>query len=320
MQLSIPALVHLPPLFVFDYDLKMPQTVRANLNFGANLASASAVHFRNSRICHYGIIGGARSSLRRSTFGQLGRCWAPQRSCRLAVQPPRAIQEREKDESSSIQGWRLFWGAVDTTAWLGAVGAAAAFVITQEAMLVAAPLVLPLLALYASKQLQVLDRAAAETAVRREVENALRLAAEASRATTALLASEVTGAAREAPREAVKTFEAKISSMEGSVLSTGAATREAIREMATKQGRAAREVSMALEALRRDLGTDMRGAVAEETAGMARLETRLGVCPCGFAIFVWFRVFLLVLSFGIFVWFFLVFCTLSVQPWLVRLD
>lgn len=55
-------------------------------------------------------------------------------------------------ESGGGGGWAKFWAAVDASAWLGTVGAAAAFVITQEAMLAAAPVVLPLLALYASRQ------------------------------------------------------------------------------------------------------------------------------------------------------------------------
>lgn len=44
------------------------------------------------------------------------------------------------------------WTAVDLTATLGSVGGAVAFVLTQEAMLVGLPVVLPLLALYASRK------------------------------------------------------------------------------------------------------------------------------------------------------------------------
>ena len=44
------------------------------------------------------------------------------------------------------------WTAVDLTATLGSVGGAIAFVLTQEAILVGLPVVLPLLALYASRK------------------------------------------------------------------------------------------------------------------------------------------------------------------------
>ena len=50
-------------------------------------------------------------------------------------------------------GWKLgLWTALDVTATLGSVGAAVAFVLTQELLLVGFPVVLPLVALYASRQ------------------------------------------------------------------------------------------------------------------------------------------------------------------------
>jgi hypothetical protein len=70
-------------------------------------------------------------------------------------------------------GWRTFWTAVDTSAWLGTVGTAVAFVLTQEAMLAAAPVVLPLLALYASRQRERLAVAAAQSAQLRRLETML---------------------------------------------------------------------------------------------------------------------------------------------------
>lgn len=49
--------------------------------------------------------------------------------------------------------WRQgLWTTIDVTATLGSVGGAIAFVLTQEAMLVGLPVVLPLLALYASRK------------------------------------------------------------------------------------------------------------------------------------------------------------------------
>lgn len=60
----------------------------------------------------------------------------------LAAQPDRQGQDRKQ----------VLWTAVDLTATLGSVGGAIAFVLTQEAMLVGLPVVLPLLALYASRK------------------------------------------------------------------------------------------------------------------------------------------------------------------------
>ena len=51
------------------------------------------------------------------------------------------------------RNWKQgLWTAVDLTATLGSVGGAIAFVLTQEAILVGLPVVLPLLALYASRR------------------------------------------------------------------------------------------------------------------------------------------------------------------------
>lgn len=59
----------------------------------------------------------------------------------------------EQDAGGGGGGWKLgLWTALDVTATLGSVGGAVAFVLTQEVMLVGLPIVLPLLALYASRQ------------------------------------------------------------------------------------------------------------------------------------------------------------------------
>ena len=73
---------------------------------------------------------------------------APRPLCAVQGGPGASSSEGARPGSA----WQLFWGAVDAGAWLGAVGTAVAFVLTQEAMLVAGPVVLPLLALFASRQ------------------------------------------------------------------------------------------------------------------------------------------------------------------------
>ena len=75
----------------------------------------------------------------------------PSTSCRR--RPGRAVQHVSAQTDREGKDWRQgLWTAVDLTATLGSIGGAIAFVLTQEAMLVGLPVVLPLLALYASRK------------------------------------------------------------------------------------------------------------------------------------------------------------------------
>lgn len=133
-------------------------------------------------------------------------------------------------------GWRTFWTAVDASAWLGTVGASVAFVLTQEAMLVAAPIALPLLALYASRQRERLvaaDESARQLARLEELlldmqaETADEVAAEVGAEVQDLLKAAVAAAAQRGGAtngevaQLVRALEAKLSAVEGSVLSAG---------------------------------------------------------------------------------------------------
>lgn len=68
----------------------------------------------------------------------------------------RSSSEARGAEGHDIgRGWDwklLLWSTLDVTATLGSIGGAVAFILTQEAILVGLPVVLPLLALYASKR------------------------------------------------------------------------------------------------------------------------------------------------------------------------
>ena len=74
--------------------------------------------------------------------------------CRIATCAAAAPSiASQQDASGRGGGWKLgLWTALDVTATLGSVGGAVAFILTQEALLVGLPIVLPLLALYASRQ------------------------------------------------------------------------------------------------------------------------------------------------------------------------
>ena len=129
---------------------------------------------------------------------------------------------------------------MDTSAWLGTVGTAVAFVLTQEAMLAAAPVVLPLIALYASRQRERLAAAAESEAqlarleallIELQGEAADEVAAEVGEEVAELLRAAQAAAARQAAgggaaataeaQRLLAALEAKLSAVEGSVLSTG---------------------------------------------------------------------------------------------------
>ena len=75
------------------------------------------------------------------------------RSTALRRRQRRAFQRIAAESDRQGKDWRQgLWTAVDLTATLGSIGGAVAFVLTQEAMLVGLPVVLPLLALYASRK------------------------------------------------------------------------------------------------------------------------------------------------------------------------
>jgi hypothetical protein len=78
----------------------------------------------------------------------------------------RSSGRRLAEDSSSDEeaGWReRLWDALDVGATLGSIGGAVAFVLTQEALLVGLPVVLPLLALFASRRREALRLEARRT-------------------------------------------------------------------------------------------------------------------------------------------------------------
>lgn len=120
------------------------------------------------------------------------------------------------------------------------MGTAVAFVLTQEAMLAAAPVVLPLIALYASRQRERLAAAAESEAqlarleallIELQGEAADEVAAEVGEEVAELLRAAQAAAARQAAgggaaataeaQRLLAALEGKLSAIEGSVLSTG---------------------------------------------------------------------------------------------------
>ena len=180
-------------------------------------------------------------------------------------------------------GWSSFWATVDAGAWLGTMGTAIAFLITQEAMLIGGPVILPLIALYASKQRGRLDSQAAQAELQAQVLSALRQVSLLSEESAADVAEEVAALVdevrqgRSSPEKAVRSVEAKLDAVEGSVRSVAEATKEALSEAGVQRGRAVRELSNALLALRRDINADLRQSTGDELAALGRVDSRLAV-------------------------------------------
>ncbi|KAI7836874.1 hypothetical protein COHA_009274 [Chlorella ohadii] len=174
-------------------------------------------------------------------------------------------------------GWRTFWTAVDASAWLGTVGASVAFVLTQEAMLVAAPIALPLLALYASRQRERLV-AADESA--RQLARLEELLLDMQAETADEVAAEVGAEVQDLLKAAVAAAAQRGGATNGEVAQlVRTTTRDALAQSAERQGQLANSVMSRLQdlgtALRRDVNGALTAAGADEAAALGRLEARL---------------------------------------------
>ncbi|RMZ52898.1 hypothetical protein APUTEX25_001017, partial [Auxenochlorella protothecoides] len=181
----------------------------------------------------------------------------------------RALPPDAGSDTGPNPGWQTFWTTLDVTAWLGTVGSALAFIITGEMMLTAAPVLLPILALYASRQRERLAIQATQASTAAALVSVLREQAERTAQDNAALAAEMRGSGS-GVQAALKLVEAKLSTIEASVLSTAAT------------GKLGARLSRQLEGLAGEVGR-LRGAgssaAAEDVAGLQSalrsLEARL---------------------------------------------
>ncbi|KAK9842287.1 hypothetical protein WJX81_004659 [Elliptochloris bilobata] len=158
-----------------------------------------------------------------------------------------------------------------------------------EALLVGLPVVLPLLALYASRrhsQLR-LEAALAEVteglrASEQSVTQAVVGEASAAADAVAALRAEL---ARQLPPGQLRAIEAKLAALEGSVLSAGRSVQDAAREVDGAAARLARATSARLDGLSAELGAAVRAELAagagEPGAAFARVEARLAALEGG---------------------------------------
>jgi hypothetical protein len=177
--------------------------------------------------------------------------------------------------------WRSFWATIDAGAWLGTVGSAVAFLLTQEALLVGGPILLPIIALYASKQRGKLDSQAAQAELQTQVAAALRQVAILSEESAAEVAEEVAALVdevrqgRSSPEKAVRTVEAKLTAVEGTIRNIEESTKGLLEDAAVQRSKSVKEISAALVSLRRDVSADLQQATGDELAALGKVDGRL---------------------------------------------
>ena len=187
--------------------------------------------------------------------------------------PPRSLE--------TPNGWRTWWTVVDAGAWMGALGTAAAFVVTQEALLIVGPLILPLVALYASKEKSSIDARQSQARVERQFAKAVRQLVALSEEGTAEVAEEVASAlqALEGKGAVKEDMEAQQAVYAEKVLElterVSGIVREGDEEVTSLVRRSTDAVGEGLKKLRSDIQGDLRSATSEEVAALARLDARI---------------------------------------------
>lgn len=180
------------------------------------------------------------------------------------------------------RGWKAFWSTVDAGAWLGAVASAAAFVVTQEALLIAGPLVLPLIALYASKEKNSIDVKRSQAVMERQFTSALRQLVALSEEGTAEMAEEVSAAlsAFEAAKDKSGSIDENV--IKEKVLPVLVKLEESVEQgdatVLKNMRRSTEAIGEGLRNLRADIRTDLQDASSEEVAALSRLDSRIAVC------------------------------------------
>lgn len=197
------------------------------------------------------------------------------------IAPCCAIPSPSPSSRETPNGWRTWWSVVDAGAWMGALGTAAAFVATQEALLIVGPLLLPLVALYASKEKSSIDTRQSQARVERQFAKAVRQLVALSEEGTAEVAEEVASAlqALEGKGAGKEDMEAQQAIYAEKVLElterVSGVVREGDEEVSSLVRRSTDAVGEGFKKLRSDIQGDLRSATSEEVAALARLDARI---------------------------------------------
>ena len=199
------------------------------------------------------------------------------------------LQAVHKDDGEQVDasvvdqgGWRTFWSLVDTSAWLGAVGTAVGFLITQEIALIGGPLVLPLIALYASRRRTQMDSRASSLETRQQVLSALRRMAALSEESASDIVEElealveVIEAERKYPDVLSKKLEERLGTLESTISSLSTSTVATVKDaLASSPSVTDRELARTLGTLRRGVVEDLKQVTGDQVSAVKRLDARI---------------------------------------------
>lgn len=223
--------------------------------------------------------GTSRSIVQPRRFGALKAHSRERRFIRCNSRQHNVHNDKITPTPTAGNGWRSFWAAVDAGAWLGALGTAAAFVATQEALLIAGPLILPIIALYAGKEKSTIDEKWSQARIESQFSSAVRQLVALSEEGTAEMAEEVAAALSVIESKGSDTtLGDKIDAIVPIVERLEKTVKDGDEKFSNSIRRSTDAVGEGLKKLRGDVRNDLQSAATEEVAALARLDSRIGVC------------------------------------------
>ncbi|DBB01005.1 hypothetical protein WJX77_011002 [Trebouxia sp. C0004] len=211
------------------------------------------------------------------------RCFAT-RWRRTAVQPrgngPSSIASRAsgRSQDSPVKSAEQLglWTAIDAAATLGSIAGALAFIITSEALLAGIPVVLPLVAWYAGRQKENLqiEVAIARAAKTWQVQSMSPTTASDSIA-HALQQLQKDSQQQQVITKHVKSIEAKLNALEGSVLTAGLNAQEAARQISTCSDQVAQRTQAQLKDFTASIQSNGLAALQRLDAKLCSVESEL---------------------------------------------
>ncbi|KAL0033584.1 hypothetical protein WJX79_005150 [Trebouxia sp. C0005] len=232
--------------------------------------------------CHQAIPDAVHSAKQRKRPNS-AQCFAP-RWRKITIQPrgnglfsiaSRASGRSQDSPLKSAQQLGL-WTAIDAAATLGSIAGALAFIITSEALLAGIPIVLPLVAWYAGRQKANLQIEAAITRAAQtwQVQRMSPTAASDSIA-HALQQLQKDSQQQQVITKHVKSIEAKLNALEGSVLTAGLNAQEAARQVSTCSDQVAQRTQAQLKDFTASIQSNGLAALQRLDAKLCSVETEL---------------------------------------------
>lgn len=200
------------------------------------------------------------------------------RNSRLSVS---ASSKRDQDVPGT--GWKVFWSTIDVGAWMGALSSAAAFVVTQEILFITGPLILPLLALYASNERNRIDVKVSQAKMQEQVKSAMKQVIALSEEGAVEIVEEVAEAMdkmRNNNSMNNETWNDLRNDLRG-VVSEMEKLQQSVEngEVSSSKGikKSSEFISESIKKVRVDIRNDFQAAATEEVAALSRLDARLSV-------------------------------------------